>query len=156
MHWTILRSLSLLSTPNNWTISRSISLVSTLNSGMRRSLQTSKLFSGFQWWSGRWNQIFNPSLNYSTVCPHPSSDQSGQAEHPLDWVFERGQQSILLPYHCQCKESDNGELESKDILTIEMKILPDLLSLLGLPWGWGGQHCLQVILTILWLPNRPL
>ena len=45
---------------------------------------------------------------------------------------------------------------SKISITIAIKILPDLFSLLGLPWGRGGQHCLQVRLTILWLPNRPL
>ena len=62
-------------------------------------------------------QFFN--LHHSAVCPHPSSDQSGEAEHPLDWGSERSQQGLLLCSHCQHTESDNGELSSKNIVDIK-------------------------------------
>ena len=86
------------------------------------------------------------NLHFSSVCPHPFSDQSGQAEHPLDWGFECSQQSLLLCSHCQHKESDNGELSAKNI--VEMKMLPDILNLPGLSGGWGGQYCIQVQLPL--------
>ena len=78
------------------------------------------------------------NLHFSSVCPHPFSDQSGQAEHPLDWGFECSQQSLLLCSHCQHKESDNGELSVKKTFLTWKRFQTYLTCLACLEGGVGN------------------
>ena len=173
MHWTILRSLSLLSTPNNDFLFlhfkvhfhcieqfQALSLLlahptieqfhvvslllahPTVGWGGVYKLSSSSLaFNGYRAGGTKYLILLSTILQFALT---PLLTKVVKLSTPLIGFLSAASKVSYYLIIANAKSRTMVSSSSKISITIAMEILPDLLSLLGLPRGWGGQHCLQV------------